>query len=111
MVVQFKHISYMIILLLSVVGAACSDMSPGCGSDKAVDEVMRVVKSRTTHMHQIKVERVHTLRTNFATGEVLCSAAVLITDSSARQKRVSVGYNVYYDAQRKLAIDVYGATP
>lgn len=88
---------------------SCSDFTPGCGSDKAVEEVLRVIKSQAPTMNKIEIERVHTLRTNFATGEVLCSAAVIKTDSSAAQKRVSVGYNVYYDAHRRLAVSVYGA--
>ncbi|WP_141656112.1 hypothetical protein [Pseudidiomarina woesei] len=89
--------------------AACADFTPGCGSDKAVDEVVRVIKNQAPTMQEIKIERVHTLRTNFATGEVLCSAAVIKTDSSAAKKRVSVGYNVYYDTNRRLAVSVYGA--
>ena len=88
---------------------ACSDFTPGCGSDKAVDEVLRVIKNQAPTMQHIKIEQVHTLRTNFATGEVLCSAAVIKTDANSNQERVSVGYNVYYDTQRRLAISVYGA--
>ncbi|SFV24685.1 hypothetical protein [Pseudidiomarina donghaiensis] len=88
---------------------ACSDFTPGCGSDKAVDEVLRVIKNQAPTMQHIKIQQVHTLRTNFATGEVLCSAAVIKTDANANQERVSVGYNVYYDTQRRLAISVYGA--
>lgn len=89
--------------------AACSDLTPGCGSDKAVIEVLRVIKSHAPYGVDIDIERAHTLRTNFATGEVLCSAAVVKTDPDGSKRRISVGYNVYYDSQRRLAVSVYGA--
>lgn len=97
------------VLLSCLMQAACSDIRPGCGSDKVIDEVTTVLKNQAANIRDINIERVHTLRTNFATGEVLCSAAVVFTNDVAATSRTSVGYNVYYDTNWRLAVSVYGA--
>lgn len=107
---SIKNYWRMGVVISCLIQAACSDMRPGCGSDKVIDEVTKVLKDQTVNIRNIDIERVHTLRTNFATGEVLCSAAVVITNNVAATARISVGYNVYYDAERRLAVSVYGAS-
>src|SRR5690554_1584236 len=89
--------------------SGCTELTPACDASQAKKEVLRVIHETTPLAVDAHIERVHTLRTNFATGEVLCSAAVVATDANAEKLQLSVGYNVHFDKQRRVSVSVYGA--
>lgn len=104
---NLKHMLPTSVLCLACA-SGCTDLSPACEAPLAQKEILQMIREKAPYVSDAHIERVHTLRTNFATGEVLCSAAIVGTDAQAEQLRLSVGYNVHFDKRQQIAVTVYG---
>ncbi|SFR38632.1 hypothetical protein SAMN04488070_0312 [Pseudidiomarina maritima] len=88
--------------------AGCSDLSPSCDAALAKREIRQFVMTQLPGHVEFKSMGITTLRTNFATGEVLCSAKVTLQDAYLNNEvSRAVGYTVKYDKQHQFKITVF----
>lgn len=87
---------------------SCSELSPACDAEQAKRKIQQSIAAQVPSHVEFKVVGVTTLRTNFATGEVLCSAKLALNDpyTNTDQTR-AVGYMVQYDKRHQLKVTVF----
>lgn len=87
---------------------SCSELSPSCDAAQAKREVRQSIATQLPSHVEIKLVGINTLRTNFATGEVLCSAKLELNDAyNSSDTTRSVGYMVQYDKRHQLKVTVF----
>ncbi|RUO60990.1 hypothetical protein CWI76_01560 [Pseudidiomarina marina] len=106
--VILRTIRFVIIGASCFLFTSCSELSPSCDAAQAKREIRQLISEKLPSHVELTMVGVTTLRTNYATGEVLCSAKVEVHDAYTNTELSrTVGYMVQYDKKHQLKVTVF----
>lgn len=103
--VKLRTCRLMIISASCWLFTSCSELSPSCDAAQAKYAIRQSISAQVPSHVEFKLVGFTTLRTNYATGEVLCSAKLELRDAYTESNR-AIGYVVQYDKQHQLKVTV-----